>query len=304
MNKVLSIKIIEEIESGLGNPKTNYFAFFLKIKKIYKGMDIALICNYILENKKNPKLLSETIKTINSNKYIQNFEALLDFIIKTSDVDLKVLAIKTISTYKNAKAVPVLLTCLNDKKSNYKIRFVAADALGKVGGKNAFDALKDVACDDEEKSAYVKESAVIALGNLGDNRAIDVFSSIMSSKQIFLDKFSYLKERVVEAISKLDVSRNEKALNILKTSIVDSSSRIRISAIETLMNLETPQAYDLIYDRLIYDDDFEVKKNALIALYNLTDRGILDEVIKGDFSFDLRALAQEIIDEFEGEDDE
>ena len=52
--------------------------------------------------------------------------------------------------------------------------------------KNAFEALKNVACDEDEKSAYVKESAVVALGNLGDNRAIDVFSSILSSKQILI----------------------------------------------------------------------------------------------------------------------
>ena len=125
----------------------------------------------------------------------------------------------------------------------------------------------------------------------------------MSSKQMFLDKFSYLKERIVEAISKLDVSRDKKAIEILKKSLLESSPRIRISAIEALMNAECCESWDLIYDRLKYDDDFEVQKNALIALYNLSDRKILDEVNQGDFSFELKMVAQELIDEYEGEDE-
>ena len=113
--------------------------------------------------------------------------------------------------------------CLNDKNSNYRIRLCAAEALGKIGDKNAFEIVGNVAIDEDEKSTYVKESAVVALGELGDNRAIDVFSSILSSKQIFLDKFTYLKERIVEAILKLDVSKNSKAYDILKKSLLDEN---------------------------------------------------------------------------------
>lgn len=301
MDVNLSQEIIEYIEKELKNDKINYCAFFLNCKKFFPLGQNALIFNYILENKTNSRLLSLTIREIKSNKFITNFEPLLDFILKTNDIDLKTLAIKTISVFKNKKAIPILLECLRDKNSNYKVRFAAADSLGKIGDKTAFETLSMVACDSDEKSAYVKESAVIALGNLGDNRALDVFSSIMSSKQIFLDKFSYLKERVVEAISKLDVSKDNKALDILKNTILDSSPRLRISAIETLMNIESNESYSLIYDRLVYDDDFEVKKNALVALYNLSDRKILDEVVNGNFDNELKNFSLELIKEYEDE---
>ena len=131
----------------------------------------------------------------------------------------------------------------------------------------------------------------------------EVISTILSSKQIFLDKFTCLKERVVEAISKLDVSKDNKAFEILKTSLLDASSQVRINSIEALMNLENKESFQLIYERLINDEDFEVKKNALIALYNLSDRKILDEVINGDFQISLKAVAQEIIDEYEDDDE-
>ena len=48
--------------------------------------------------------------------------------------------------------------------------------------------------------------------------------------------------------------------------------------------------------------DEEVKKNALIALYNMSDRSILDEVIKSPkYSDSLKMEAVEILDEYEPE---
>ena len=90
-----------------------------------------------------------------------------------------------------------------------------------------------------------------------------IISRILLSKQIFLDKFTYLKERVVEAISKLDFSKDGRAFEILKKSILDSSAQVRINTIEALMNIENRESYELIYDRLLNDKEFEVKKNAL-----------------------------------------
>lgn len=303
MDKELSKDIISNIEKEFKKNKFNAQTFLNGIKNKYRAMDIALICNYILKNKTDSKLLSYIIKEIRNNKYKQNFDSLLNFIKSSKDDDLKALAIKAICIYKDSSATPVLLECLQDKNANYRVRFSAADALGKIGGKNAFEALKYVACDEDEKSSYVKESAVVALGNLGDSRAIDVFSSILSSKQIFLEKFICLKERVVEAISKLDSSKNNQAFEILKTSLLDVSPQVRINSIEALMNSKNKESYQLIYERLLNDNDFEVKKNALIALYNISDRKILDEVIKGDFQISLKAVAQEIIDEYEGENE-
>lgn len=299
MDKKLSEDIISYVEKELGGAKFSCVQFFKNLKSKYRAMDIALICNYILENKTDSNLLSFVIKEIKNNKFRQNFEPLLEFIKNTKNDDLKTLAIKTICVFKDSSATNVLLQCLQDKNSNYRVRFSAADALGKIGGKNAFEALKYVVCDEDEKSAYVKESAVVALGNLGDDRAIDVFSMILSGKQFFLDKFSYLKERVVEAILKLDSSNDYRVFEILEKSILDSSPQVRINSIEALMNLENEKSYDLIYERLKSDNNIEVRKNALIALYNISDRKILDEVNSLDYPLELKMIAQEILDEYE-----
>ena len=53
------------------------------------------------------------------------------------------------------------------------------------------------------------------------------------------------------------------------------------------------------------DDDDEVKKNALVALYNLHGRAILDEVIREPLYSDvLKVEAVSMIDEYETDEDE
>lgn len=281
----------------------NYADIFKDLKNNFNSDKISSCYNYILKNSSDLKLLIQTIREINKTRYKDNLESLIDFVLTYNDKneysDIVVLAIKTISLYQDKSALNALLYCLNNKNSNYKIRLASAEALGKIGDRNAFESLSNVVYDNEEKSTYIKESAVTALGMLGDVRAIDVFSSIINTKEMFLGKFSYLKERIIEAMSKLDISKDKKALDILKSSLLDPSNRVRINTIETIMNSNIDSGYELIYERLKFDDDIEVKKNALVALYNISDRTILDEVINSDYEDELKDYAKEILNEYE-----
>ena len=51
-----------------------------------------------------------------------------------------------------------------------------------------------------------------------------------------------------------DISKDKKALDILKNTLMDPSSHLRISAIEAISNSNLDCSYDLIYERLLYDD--------------------------------------------------
>ena len=137
-------------------------------------------------------------------------------------INTRVLCAKAIANYKDTSTVGALLYCLNNKGENYKIRLACADALGRIGDKYAVESLIDVVKDEEEKSVYVKESATFALGLLGDVSAIDPLVSIMEAKQGLLGKFSFLKERIVEALGKLNIN-NSKVLKVLKNALYDSS---------------------------------------------------------------------------------
>ena len=164
--------------------------------------------------------------------------------------------------------------------------------------------LIDVVKDEDEKSVYLRESAASALGMLGDARAIDSLVGILETKNGLVDKFTFLKERVLEALGKLKASDNSRVFRALKRSLSDESPQIRINAIEALMDSDNEESYDLIKNCL-KDTDEEVQKNALIALYNMKGRKILDEVLsdKG-YSDNLKSEASSIIDEYENEEDD
>lgn len=71
------------------------------------------------------------------------------------------------------------------------------------------------------------------------------------------------------------------------------------------MESENPQAVDTIKNCLVEDENEEVKKNALIALYNLIGREILDEVANSaDYPDSIKMEAVSMISEYEEEEDE
>ena len=133
--------------------------------------------------------------------------------------------------------------------------------------------------DEEEKSIYVRESAAVALGMIGDMRAVDPFLSILEAKKNFLDKFTFLKERVIEALGKIDFSSNHRVISVFKNALLDESPQVRLNAVESLMNSNCDEAYDLIKD-MLYDSDEEVARSSVIALYNLRGEEALNEILE------------------------
>lgn len=278
----------------------------VSIEEFYNSDEIVEIYNYILTNVKNYDILSGVVKLSDSRKASSTLSVLIDILLlknKEQDdsdelINLRVLCAKAISNYKDTSTLGALLYCLNNKNENYKIRLACADALGRIGDKYAVEPLIDVVKDDNEKSIYVKESATFALGLIGDSSAIDPLVAIMDAKQGIWDKFSFLKEKIVEALGRLNIN-NRKVLHVFKNSLIDASPMVRINAIEALMNSEFEEAPELIRTAL-QDSDEEVQRNALIALYNIKGRDILDEVISLPvYSKFLKEEAKNIIEEYE-----
>ena len=129
-------------------------------------------------------------------------------------------------------------------------------------------------------------------------RAVDPLVSILETQKGIWNKFTFLKERVIEALGKLRLDDNERVFNALKNSLMDESPQIRINAIEAIMDSENPQAVDTIKTCLNEDEDEEVKKN-------LVGREILDEVANGSSYPDaLKLEAVSMISEYEDDEEE
>ena len=282
----------------------------------YSQGNLILIYNYMLVNSKEPDVIMHLIRSLDIYRDSSSLEFLVDILllrnaefaqedIREKYNNVRVMCAKAIANHKNTDVVSSLLYCLNNKTENYRVRLACADALGRIGDRFAVAPLIDVVNDEDEKSIYLRESAVSALGLLGDSRAVDSLVSILEAKQGIMNKFSFLKERAIEALIKVGFLDNERVFRALKTSLSDESSQVRINAIEALMDSDHPKAFETIKHCLENDSNVEVKKNAMIALYNMSDRSILDEVIKSqNYPDALKIEAVTIIDEYEENEDE
>lgn len=283
------------------------------LKTKYEEYELVAIYNYMLSKSQNPDILMHLIRCCDEYRQESTLEYLVDILLlknvsgvdeelKEKFLNVRIMCAKAIGNQKNTSAVTSLLYCLNNKNENYRVRLACADSLGRIGDKYAVAPLIEVIKDEEEKSVYLKEGATVALGLLGDSRALDPLVSIIEAKQGIMDKFSFLKERAIEALNKMGFGGNDRVFKALKSSLSDESPQVRIEAIEALMDSENPQAFDIIKNVLENDSDEEVKKNALIALYNISDRTIIDEVLTSPkYSEALKTTAFDIINEYESE---
>ena len=284
------------------------------LESSYDENSLVEIYNYFLSKSQNPDILMHLIRNCDRYRHPSTLAYLVDILllknVSSDNTELKekfsnvtMMCAKAIGNLKNTDAVSALLYCMNNKNENYRIRLACADSLGRIGDRFAVAPLIEVVKDEDEKSVYLKESATKALGLLGDVRAIEPLLSILEAKQGIMDKFSFLKERAIEALNKIGANETERVFKALKNSLLDESPQVRIEAIEGLMNSDHPDSFDIIKKCLTEDENEEVKKNALIALYNMSDRDILDEVIKSPrYSDKLKISAVELLEEYESEE--
>ncbi len=281
-------------------------------EETYDKEDFISAINYFFEISNDYKVVSFLFKKMGKYKSPSSVAPLVDSLVlkekykaKFEDEDVRmcvrVNAAKTLANIKDTSAVNPLLYCLNNKKENYKLRLACAEALGKIGDKFAVIPLSEVLRDESENSVYLKESAAFALGMIGDEKAVDTLVNVLETGRGLMDKFTFLKERAIEALSRLN-TKGEKVFRALEKSLKDQSVQVRINAIEALSNLDDDRVQGLIYSSLS-DKSPEVARNAIIALFNLSGESALYDILNDNSlpEYTIR-LVKEIIQEIETEE--
>lgn len=242
------------------------------------------VFNFFITQENNPKILHYLVKTLGKYNDESSTIGLIDLLLlkgkdlqycRSSDDYLKLRCLITniLANLKNNSAVMPLLYVLNNKDENYKLRLSSAEALGKIGDKYAVLPLIDIVSNEEEKSIYLRESAAKALGMLSDIRAVDPLIRILESKKGLIDKFTFLKERVIEAISQIG-DRDEKTIRALSNALLDESPYVRLSAVEALSELSDDRVFGLI-EPMIRDEEEDVARSAINALYNIAGKNYI-----------------------------
>ena len=272
------------------NPKES-IAKITALNSEYPSEYLILIYNYFFEKSNSYEILMFLLQKIDKYKDKSSRPLLIDSLImkdklsqRIKDVDnltrLRVNITKALANTKDSQAVYPLLYCLNSKDENYKVKLSCAEALGKIGDKYAVLPLMNIVEDETESSVYVKESAVSALGMIGDEKAVDSLVFILESKKGFLDKFTFLKERALEALNKINF-KGDRAFNAVVKSLRDESPQVRINAIEVIMNSGNDRSVEYIKE-MLFDSNRDVVQNAVIALYNLLGDDILNEIVNSE----------------------
>lgn len=300
-----------ECKINTSNDSSETIELLKSLPEKYSAEELVCIYNYFFDISRDYNVIVFILKQIDKLRNKESVPVLVDTLImrekfkdRIKDEDyrtqIRVMVAKTLANLKDNQAVYPLLYCLNSKDENYKIRLSCAEALGKIGDKYAVTPLMDLLEDEEESSVYIKESAAFALGMIGDMKAVESLVSILETKKGIMDKFTFLKERAIEALNKINF-KSDRVFKALKNSLLDESAQVRINAIEALMNIDDDRVNSLIRE-MLDDHDREVVKNAVIALYNLEGENVLSEIINSDIYPDTakdeaKNLFDEVIDE-------
>jgi len=87
-------------------------------------------------------------------------------LLQDSDPEIRAQAAKWIGELKFSEASKSLLSRLSDE--NARVRFFAAEALGLLGYKDAFNPLVELLETNDDKDAYIRHAASLALARIGN----------------------------------------------------------------------------------------------------------------------------------------
>jgi len=297
--------IAEKFLVGKGEVSDVVIQNLKEINKLEKE-EILPALNYFAAIEKTPKTLLHILKEIGRHKDRSSSAILIELLTSFKDekdqyLKIRCAAANILGHIKDENTIIPLMYVMNDREENYKLRLAAAEALGKAGNSQAVMPLIGIVSDDEEKSVYLKESATKALGMIGDERAVEPLISLLDVQKGIINRFTYLREKIVETLGKLRFKKDRR-MEALRNVLEDKSPHVRASAIEALCEIEDAYIIDIIKP-MIYDENECVAKTAVHAVYSLEDKdGLLRLLEKEDLPAICRGEIHEILDE--EEDDE
>lgn len=114
--------------------------------------------------------------------------------LQDEDEVVRMQAVRSLWNIKDLTTVDTLIYRLQNDSSDY-VQAEAAEALGRIGGDKAFDALVQAL---EGKDEFVRINIALALAEIGDKRALPFLKAILLETED-----SFTKQKIEEAIEKL-----------------------------------------------------------------------------------------------------
>ena len=194
-------------------------------------------------------------------------ESVVDALIarlRDEDIDVCVDAAEALREIGSTKAVPSLIQSLENDSSG-EICTVVATALGRLGGKEANDALLKVAAERPERLDWdddwdtwwdVQLESIKALGRAKEVRSIDTLIDIMDNHE-----HQDIESDVLMVLAQLE----DDGINALIQRLQEASTRSRRRAAKALGTVESVEASRAL-GQALKDSEAEVQIAAIHAL--------------------------------------
>ncbi len=156
-----------------------------------------------------------------------------------------------------AEEYHILLSLLTHQKT--RLRWQAADRLGKLGDRRAVEPLTNLLLDDHW---LVRLHATKALGRIG---ASNSFNSLIS---MITDECPYVRRRVVAALRSAKFSKDQRVTEILLYAMSDLDQGVRARALGSLNGITSPIVIEAIA-KAVSDPNKNVSWRAIEALQRI-----------------------------------
>lgn len=179
-------------------------------------------------------------------------------LLKNTDNFFRANVVTTLGCLNDKRAVKPLTVILLEDNCE-KIRQNAAKALGNLGDEDAVDSLVESLKDDDE---LVKENAIEALLELGDERVIETMITLLKSENM------KIKINIIEKFRRL---RDKLVVEPLIAELGDSNTHIKHRIINALGHIGDKCAVKPIIKELEEGEE-QNKVEAIVALGNIGDK--------------------------------
>jgi len=187
----------------------------------------------------------------------------LETLLQDSDEEVRICAAHSVMKTHQPSSWRILKEALGS--SSPSVRLWAAYGLGWLKEARSVDAL--LLALEKEPVPPVRRDLVLALGSIGDRRAVGPLISTLE------DKDEHVRATAITALKWLG---DPRAWPALMSRAKDPHAYVRGSAISTLGEVAYSQARELIIAALTTDADADVRGSAAKALGQSGDRSALD----------------------------
>jgi HEAT repeat protein len=248
----------------------------------------ALLAAYLQSDES--RIRKEAVAMLGESKEMTAVNLLLTA-LSDKDFDVRLKAVKELEKIKAPNSLDPLINCLKDK--NNLVRNAVRQALNTIDPnwikrESCQQLVPNFIADLESSNSSTRSSAVEALGELSDPRALEPLMMRL------MDKDPFLRKKVVRALDKSfpQWRTSQQAAALVPDFIAgleNQAPRIRAGAADALKEIGDPRGfYPLI--KALKDKDNDVRWGALNALNkSYTHWGSNDIVIK-DIPYFLKAL--------------